>query len=112
MKFFQSNEMNDKKLFLLGLLNSLGTVVYIIAVAAFLNNAQRIFGDEKSFFIPIIMLMLFVLSALITSLLILGKPVIFYFEGRKKDSVKLLIYTIISFAGILALVILAYLGLK
>jgi len=113
MKFFHSNEVDNKKLVLTGVLDSLGTVVYIIAVTTFLNNAQRIFGDEENkFFIPIIMMLLFVLSALITGSLVLGKPIILYLDGQKKEGIKLLFYTAISLAVILVLVILAYLGLK
>lgn len=96
-----------------GVLNSLGALVYIILVVTFINNAEKIFGQgEHKYFIPVIMLTLFVLSALVTSSLILGKPLMLYFDGQKKDSVKLLLYTIISLAVLLALVVLAYLGLR
>lgn len=98
---------------LMGVLSSLGAVVYIIAVVAFLNNTQRIFGKgEDSFFVPVIMLMLFVLSALITGLIILGKPIMLYFDGWKKEAIKLLVYTIISLVVLFGLVVLAYLGLR
>lgn len=113
MKFFYSNEVDNKKLFLRGVLNSLGTVIYIIAVTTFLNNAQRIFGKEdNSFFIPIIMMLLFVLSALITGSFVLGKPIMLYLDGQKKEGVTLLLYTAFGLAVILALVILAYMGLR
>jgi hypothetical protein len=105
--------MENKKLVLLSALNSLGVLAYISLVALFFRNAERIFGNKPdNFLAPVIMLTLFVLSALITGSIVLGKPVMLYFDGKKKDSVKLLIYTIISLAVILALVILAYLGLK
>ena len=113
MKFFYSNEVDNKKLFLRGVLNSLGTVIYIIAVTTFLNNAQRIFGKEdNSFFIPIIMMLLFVLSAPITGSFVLGKPIMLYLDGQKKEGVTLLLYTAFGLAVILALVILAYMGLR
>lgn len=105
--------MNNKKLVLSSVLSSLGAVIYIIAVVVFLNNAQRIFGKgEDSFFVPVIMLMLFVLSALITGSIILGKPAMLYFDGQKKEGTTLLFYTIISLVVILVFVILAYLWLK
>ncbi len=111
--FFKSNKETNKKLFLAGALDSLGTVAYIIAVTTFLNNAQRIFGkEENEFFIPIIMMLLFVLSALITGSLVLGRPVMLYLDGQKKEGISLLIYTAIGLVVILALVILAYLGLR
>ena len=95
------------------MLDALATSLYIIAIVMFFNNAQRIFGEqEDKFFIPVIMLTLFVLSVLITGSLILGKPAMFYFDGQKKEGIKLLFYTIISLAVILALVVLVYLGLR
>jgi len=113
MKFFKSNDMDNKKLVLMGVLNSLGTVLYIIIVVTFLSNAKNIFGEgDNSFFIPVIMLTLFVMSALITGGLVLGKPVMLYFDGWKKEAVKLLVYTAISLLTLFVLVVLAYLGLK
>ena len=49
---------------------------------------------------------------LITGSLVLGKPIYLYMEGKKAEGIKLLFYTIISLAVILAIVILAYLGLR
>lgn len=113
MKLFQSSGMDNKKLFKASALNSLGTMVYITAVALFLNNAQKIFGKvEDTFFAPLIMLTLFVLSALITGLLLLGRPALLYFDGRKQDGLKLLFYTVISLVAILVFIILIYLGLS
>ena len=113
MTIFKSNGEDSKKLILRGMLNALATSLYIIAIVTFINNAQKIFGNgDDKFFIPVIMLTLFVLSALITSLLILGKPLMLYFDGQKKDSVKLLLSTVISLAAILVLVLLSYLGLR
>ena len=55
---------------------------------------------------------IFILSALITGSLVLGKPILLYLDGQKKEGITLLFYTMIGLAIILALVILAYLGLK
>lgn len=105
--------MKNSKLFLLSALHSLGVLAYVSLVVLFINNAEKIFGKEDNKYLaPMIFLLLFILSALITSLLVLGRPVYLYLEGKKMEGVKLLFYTIISLAVILALVILAYLGLK
>lgn len=104
--------MKNSKLVLLSVLNSLGVLVYVSLVTLFMNNAQIIFGKADNFLAPVIMLTLFVLSALITGSLVLGKPIMLYFDGQKKESIKLLVYTAVSLAVILALVILAYLGLR
>lgn len=105
--------MNNKKLISLSILNSLGVLAYVSLVALFFNNAQRIFGGKAdNFLAPVIMLTLFILSALITGSLVLGRPIMLYLDGQKKEGITLLFYTIISLAVILALVILAYLGLR
>jgi hypothetical protein len=108
-----SNGVENKKLVLFSVLHSLGVLVYVSLVALFMNNAEKIFGKtDNKFLSPVIFLLLFILSALITSSLVLGKPILLYLDGKKTEGVKLLIYTTVSLTVILALVILAYLGLK
>jgi len=104
--------MKNSKLVLFSVLHSLGVLVYVTLVALFMNNAEKIFGKKDNFMTGIIVLLIFILSALITSSLVLGRPILLYLDGKKAEAVKLLIYTIISLAVILVLVILAYLGLK
>ena len=104
--------MEDKKLFFYGVMHSLGVLAYVSLVVLFMSNAQNIFGKGDNFMTGIIILLVFILSALITGSLVLGKPILFYLDGKKEAGVRMLFYTIISLAIILALVILAYLGLK
>jgi hypothetical protein len=79
-------------------INSVGTALYIVVIASFLFNAQNIFGsdggDDKTIFIPVTMLLLFVLSAAITGSLVFGRSVLWYFEGQKKEALSLLAYTL------------------
>jgi len=86
--------MKNSKLILIGLLNAFGVAVYVAIVSFIMQNGQRIFGKMDNFLGPIAFLLLFVLSAAITGALILGRPVILYFEGSKKEAVKLFICTI------------------
>jgi len=104
--------MKNSKLILFSVFHSLGVLVYVSLVALFMNNAEKIFGKKDNFMTGIIVLLIFILSALITSSLVLGRPILLYLDGKKAEAIKLLIYTIISLAVILVLVILAYLGLK
>ena len=76
-------------------LHSAGVVVYITCVSAFLSNANKIFGNEEhKFVIPIFMLLLLIISASITGLLVLGKPVSLYLDGQKKEAWTFLLYTL------------------
>lgn len=85
------------------LANSLLTVLYVILAGTFLFNAQYIFGDiEPSVFIPISMLLLFVFSAALCGALVLGRPLLWYLDGKKREAVSLFGYTLLFFliAGI------------
>ena len=88
-----------KKLVLRAVLNSLGTAVYIILVVSLIFSLQRYVEPKDTILAPIIMLMLLVCSAAITGFLVLGKPVMLYIDGKKKEAMSLLSCTI----GILAL---------
>lgn len=74
--------------------SSLGVAIYIFLIALFLNNGSKIFGEEDNKMLaPVLFLLLFTLSALVTGFLILGKPIMLYLDNEKKDSIKLLFYT-------------------
>lgn len=77
-------------------LNALATTLYITLVASFLFYVpQRILKDtEDTVFAPIAMLLLFVFSAAMTGLLTLGRPLMWYLDGKKKEAVSLLLTTL------------------
>ncbi len=86
----------------LAALHALATTLYIAAVASFLFYAPQLFqpGSPKTVLIPIAMLLLLVFSAACTGLLILGRPILWYLDGKKKEALTLLISTL----GILFLI--------
>ena len=88
--------------------NAAATAAYVIAVGCFLFYAPRIFGRANSAIIPVAMLLLFVFSAALTGSLILGKPVLWYLDGKKQEALSLLASTLLIFFGftLLALLIL------
>ena len=75
-------------------INSFGTAVYIILVATFIFSLQNLSIKEEKVIIPIGMLLLFVFSAAITGFLVFGKPIMLYIDGKKKEAVSLLGYTL------------------
>lgn len=91
------------------LINSAGTVLYVIAVALFMYYGTLIkIGRSNSILIPIALLLLFVLSASVTGYLMLSKPAQMYLDGKKKEALSLLTKTIIFF-GIFTVVALGLL---
>lgn len=70
-------------------------LVYISSVAWFMTNAETILGEaEETFLIPVAMLMLLVLSAAVMGLLVFGRPILMYLDGKKREAVMFLGYTI------------------
>lgn len=81
--------------------NSLATTFYVFLVAAFMSYGEEAkFGRINTILIPVTMLLLFVLSAAITSFLIFGKPAQMYVDGKRKEALTLLGYTLASFGAI------------
>jgi hypothetical protein len=73
------------------------TAAYIIILVFCLTNAESIFGEkdpENEFFIPVIMLLVLVISATVTGAAVLGRPVTWYLDGKKKEAFQLLATTI------------------
>lgn len=75
-------------------IDGLGTVMYIILVAAFMFSIQDIAPKEDTIFVIASVLLLFVCSAAITGFLVFGKPVMLYIDGKKRESIRLLGYTV------------------
>jgi hypothetical protein len=71
-----------------------GVLIYVSAVAWLGFNGQTIFGKQTDFLMPVFVLLLFVISASITGLLVLGKPIHLYLSGLKKEALTLLFATL------------------
>jgi hypothetical protein len=104
--------MKNSKLLLLALLNSLGTLVYVSAVVLLMTNAQKFFGSPNNFLGSAAILLLFVISATIVGLLVLGRPGHLYFNGFKKEGIALLLFTIAFLFVITAITFLVLVLLK
>jgi hypothetical protein len=93
--------------------NSLLTSLYIVAVGLFLYYGTLIkLGRVNSFLAPITLLFLFVFSAALTSFLLLGKPAQMYIDGKKKEALSLITYTLGFFFAftLIALLLLIFLA--
>lgn len=85
-----------KKLIRQAFLYALGEGIYISLVALLMFGIQKWFGakPDPAIIAPIFLLLLFVISAAISGALILGKPVMLYLDGQKKDAITLFGYTL------------------
>ncbi|MDQ7814676.1 MAG: hypothetical protein RDU25_02665 [Patescibacteria group bacterium] len=90
--------MNPMKITILKIagLNASATALYVACVAMFMSYTSVIFGgvEEKTPLIPFAMLLLFVLSAGVTGSLVVGRPILWYLDGKKKEAVSLFIITL------------------
>ena len=104
------NKLNNKNLAKWGFVHSVGVVIYTLLVALLMQNGDKIFGKTDTVFSASLFLTLFVLSAAVVISLVAGKPVMLYLDGKKKEAVTLLGYTIM-FLFLLFLVGLAKLAI-
>jgi hypothetical protein len=80
------------------LINSAATALYIIIIGLFMYYGTMMkIGRDNAFLAPIAMLSLFVFSAALTGFLMIGKPAQMYVDGKKKEALSLLKYTLIYF---------------
>lgn len=88
--------MIAKKIIHQSFIFALGEGIYISLVALLMFGVQKLFGDkpDPAVIAPIAFLLLLVISAAISGALILGKPLMLYLDGQKKDAVTLFGLTI------------------
>jgi len=95
------------------LINSISTALYVVAVGSFMYYGSTVkLGRVNTILAPITLLLLFVFSAAVTGFLIFGKSAQMYIDGKKKEALSLLTYTlgslsIITFVAIAFLVFFA-----
>ena len=90
-------------------MNAAGVFIYVSAVAWLGFNSQTLFGKSNNFLGPLFALLLFIVSALVTGLLVLGKPVLLYLDGSKKEAFAMLFITLAWLVLFLIIIILALL---
>jgi len=84
---------NKSKPFI-GFLQATGLVTYILIVSVFLNNVDNIFyKDTGEYMAPILMLLLFIISAVISSSLVLGRVGVLFWERKYSEAFTLLAWT-------------------
>lgn len=86
--------MKKTTLFFRGMIHAFAVAAYVFLLAAFFSQANQWFGQEdKEIFSPAAAMLMFVFSALVTGGLVLGKPLMMYIDGQKKEGIRLLFFT-------------------
>lgn len=96
--------MKTSNYILKSFINAGGVCIYVSGIAWLGFNTQGI-DNVAGFALPIFMLLLFVISASVTGGLVLGKPILLYIDGMKREAFTLFFATIgwlIVFLGIVA----------
>ncbi|MFA6553455.1 MAG: hypothetical protein WCT27_03430 [Patescibacteria group bacterium] len=96
-----------KKTPLASLVHSLAIIAYVSAVAAFMMNGSKVFGEADNVFGTVAILLLFCISAAVVGLLVLGRPAYLLFTGQRREGIVFMLYTI----GWLAVELVCYIGI-
>lgn len=91
--------------------DAIWTAVYVALVASFMTFAGQYAPREDGFLVPMAMLMLLVLSVAIVGSLIFGRPVMWYIDGKRKEAMKLLGWTLGIFFVLTVLVFVVMISL-
>lgn len=94
------------------LLNSLAVVAYIVLIANFMffMEGRGPIDDGATIWMPITFLMLLVFSVAFVGTMLFGKPLMWYIDGKKKDALNLLVWTLGIFFVLVVLVLILLFG--
>jgi len=86
--------MKKYNLVIIGFLQATGLAIYCSLVAVLIWNSNHLFGKINDFRGPLLFLILFVTSALVSGILTLGYPVILFWQKKEQvKAIKLVSYT-------------------
>lgn len=90
---------------------ALATIIYIVLVATFFSNANKLFGSDDNVMSGIAALLLLVFSVAVMGLTIFSRSILWYLDGHKKEALLLLAYKM-GFLFIMLIIILGILVLR
>ncbi|MFH0712344.1 MAG: hypothetical protein V2A55_00575 [Candidatus Jorgensenbacteria bacterium] len=99
--------MTNKKIIGCAFLNALVAAAYVMLIALFMTNVETIVGPETGILGPTAFLLTFVISAAVMGVVVFGRPVIWYLDGRKQEAIQLVLYTIVSLIIIVLIVFIS-----
>lgn len=99
---------------IIALAQAVGLTVYVMLIALFFQGLQRWFGLQKDnpILAPMIFLLVFIISALISGSIMLAYPGMLFFKGKKKTALKIVLMSIGWLIVFLIAIIILYALLK
>ncbi|TAK56946.1 hypothetical protein EPO17_03345 [Patescibacteria group bacterium] len=88
-------------------IHAIATALYVALLVSGIFYAPKTPDQSFTILMPIIMLLLFVFSAAVTSYLVFGRPLLWYLDGRKAEALQLLAYTLLVLFVIIVLAVLS-----
>ena len=76
-----------------GLIQAAEVFVYCLGIGLFMSQGEKIFQKFNYVLAPVLMLVLFSVSALICGLLVFYRPYKFFLDGKKKEAVDIVLAT-------------------
>jgi len=90
-------------------LQALGTLAYVLLVTFIMNRGDQWFTESNAIWTGAAILLLLVVSATITGLLVLGRPIYLYLETKKiKLAIKSLSMTLAWLLAIIVIILIIF----
>lgn len=109
MAILKKNKIDSNIVIKYGMLAGLTQYAYILAIIFIINNIDSIFRvqDERDFFLgPVLFLSIFVFSATISGLIMLGAPAYFIFHKKYPEAAMTLL---VGLAALFMMAVLTFL---
>ena len=75
-------------------IHAAGVASYVCAIALLMTSTRAFAGKAPAVISMAAFLMLFIVSAVVTGLLVMGKPILLYADGAKKQAIAMLLMTV------------------
>jgi len=102
--------MNNRNLIKKSLINAGLAALYVFALTFLMSSNKVTPKGAPEYLIGMGMLLIFVISATVMGYLVLGKPILMYLDGAKKEAVKLF-YLTLSWLVVIAAIIFSILAI-
>jgi hypothetical protein len=88
------------------ILNAFAALAYIVLVALMMTYGSKLMPHTNAVLVPIAVISLFTLSAAIMGYIFCYQPLQLYFDGKKKEAVKLFLQTVAVFGCLTVLMLI------